>query len=680
MKTKFNLLTFLIIIGIYACQNQATTMKDESTAMESEVADEQAQTLPGDPALPTSTEELQALIDLSKGNFKYPVEDFFRNPEKTRYQLSPDGTHFSYVGPYERRQNIFVQKIGSDEAVRITSETDRDIAGYFWANDNRILYIKDSGGDENFLLYAVDKDGTNAKDLTPFEKVRIDIIDDLEDIDSEIIIGMNKNNPQLFEPYRLNIESGELEQIANNTNPVEPIDSWMTDHEGKLRVASKVVDGTNTTLLYRDKESEDFREVMTTDFREGVQPLFFEFDNSSIVYVSSNLDRDKSVIVRFDMNTGKEVGEPIFQHPEVDVSDLFFSRKRKVLTGISYNTAKQHYHFLDDQREALQKRLEQELGDYEIYVTSSNKAEDKFMVRTYSDRSLGAYYFYDKATDKLEKLAEVSPWISEEDMAEMKPIQYKSRDGLTINGYLTLPKVTNPKKLPVIINPHGGPWYRDSWGFNPEVQLLASRGYAVLQMNFRGSTGYGRDFWEKSFKQWGKTMQDDITDGVQWLIREEIADPERIAIYGGSYGGYATLAGVTFTPDLYACAVDYVGVSNLFTFMETIPPYWKPYLEMMYTMVGNPESDSLLMAEASPAMHTDKIKTPLFVIQGANDPRVNIDESDQIVRSLRTRNIDVPYLVKYDEGHGFHNEENRFESYKAMVGFFAKHLKPDLKG
>ena len=310
------------------------------------------------------------------------------------------------------------------------------------------------------------------------------------------------------------------------------------------------------------------------------------------------------------------------------------------------------------------------------------------MIRTYSDRSLGAYYFYDKNTDKLEKIADVSPWIDENDMAVMKPVQYKTRDGLTVNGYLTLPKLVpnsvsgtdNPSKLPVIVNPHGGPWHRDSWGFNPEVQLLASRGYAVFQMNFRGSTGYGRDFWEKSFKQWGRAMQDDITDGVNWLIKEGIADPERVAIYGGSYGGYATLAGVTFTPDLYACAVDYVGVSNLFTFMKTIPPYWEPYLEMMYTMVGNPESDSTMMAAASPALHTDKIKTPLFVIQGANDPRVNIDEADQIVRSLRERNIEVPYMVKYNEGHGFHNEENRFESYKAMVGFFAKHLKPEFKG
>jgi dipeptidyl aminopeptidase/acylaminoacyl peptidase len=681
MKKKLPLfVTILLICSLFFSCNNETNMENNESTTVSEMTDEnQKPELPGDLSLPTSAEELLKLIKESKGDFKYSVEDFFRNPEKSRYQLSPDGTHFAFMGPYERRQNVFVQKIGEESAVRITNETERDIAGYFWANDNRILFIKDSGGDENFQLYAVDKDGSNDKDLTPFKDVRIQVIDQLEDIKDEIIIGMNKNNKQLFEPYRLNITTGDLKQLAENSNPEEPIDSWMTDHDGKLRIATKII-GTNTTLMYRETEDQPFRDVLTTDFREGVSPLFFDFDNSNIVYASSNLKRDKNVIIQFDMSTGKEIGDVIFEHPEVDVTSLNYSKKRKVLTSIYYNTARRNWHFLDKERADIQKRLEKDLGDYEIFVTSMNKAEDKFMVRTYGDRSLGAYYFYDKTSDKLEKIVEVSPWFDENDMAEMKPIQYKSRDGLTINGYLTLPKVANQKNLPVIINPHGGPWHRDSWGFNPEIQLMASRGYAVLQMNFRGSTGYGRDFWEKSFGQWGKTMQDDITDGVKWLIDQEIADPERVAIYGGSYGGYATLAGVAFTPDLYACAVDYVGVSNLFTFMKTIPPYWKPYLEMMYEMVGDPEKDSLAMAAASPALHTDKIKTPLFVIQGANDPRVNIDESDQIVKSLRLRGVEVPYLVKYNEGHGFHNEENRFESYKAMVGFFAKHLKPDLKG
>jgi dipeptidyl aminopeptidase/acylaminoacyl peptidase len=259
-------------------------------------------------------------------------------------------------------------------------------------------------------------------------------------------------------------------------------------------------------------------------------------------------------------------------------------------------------------------------------------------------------------------------------MADMNPITYTTRDGLTIHGYLTIPRGSEGKNLPLVVNPHGGPTARDNWGFNPEVQLLASRGYAVFQMNFRGSAGYGRSFMEAGFKEWGKKMQDDISDGVQWLVSEGIADPKRVAIYGASYGGYATLAGLTYTPELYACGIDYVGVSNLFTLMNTIPPYWEPLREMFYEMVGNPKEDSLHLREVSPIFHVDNIKAPLFVAQGANDPRVKKAESDQIVEALRARGLDVPYMVKENEGHGFQNEENRFEFYKAMLGFLKQHL------
>lgn len=630
--------------------------------------------LPGDPTLPSSEEELKKLMNEEKGNFKYSVEDFFRKPQKTRYQLSKGGTHFSYMGPFENRQNIFIQKIGEDEVTQITHETDRDIAWYFWANNSRIIYGKDEGGNENFHLYAVDRDGKNKIDLTPFDGVRINIIDVLEDFDDEIIIGMNKNVPQLFDPYRLNIVDGTLTQIAENHNPAEPISEWITDHEGKLRIALKVKNGTESVIMYRNSEEEPFKDVLTTDFRVNVTPLFFDFDNSQNVFVSSNLGRDKSAIIKFDMEKGAEIGDPIFEHPDVDVTSLSFSRKRKVLTSILYTTDLRHRHFLDKETEKLYDRLQKALGDCEIFVTSKNKDEDKFMVRTFSDRSLGAYYFYDLEKDELTKITEVSPWIDENDMCAMKPIKYTSRDGLTIHGYLTLPNVENPKSLPVVVNPHGGPWARDEWGYNPEIQLLASRGYAVLQMNFRSSVGYGREFWEKGFKKWGDTMQHDITDGVHWLVNEGIADQNRIAIYGGSYGGYATLAGVAFTPDLYACAIDYVGVSNLFTFMKTIPPYWEPYLKMMYEMVGNPDEEQERMHKYSPVFHVDKIKAPLFVVQGANDPRVNIDEADQIVKALRENGIEVPYMVKYNEGHGFGNQENQFEFYKAMIGFLSKYL------
>ncbi len=630
-------------------------------------------TLPGDTSLPSSTTQLNQLAIGFKNSAKYTVKDFFRLPEKTMFRLSPDGNYVAFLAPFERRQNIFVQKIGADDVVRISEETQRNIAGFLWANNNRLIYIKDSGGDENFQLYAVDRNGTNARDLTPFDKVRIQIIDDLPDQEDELIIGMNKNNPSLFEPYRINIVDGSFIQLAKNENPLEPIDQWITDHEGKLRIANKLVDGTTNVLLYRDNEEADFKEVLKTDFRTSVQPLIFDFENPSQIWVSSNLERDKSVIIKFDMLTGQEIGTPLFGHEQVDVSDLGYSRKKRKLVYVRYNFQKDNFHFIDEERAEIHRLLHEKLGDIEINIASSNKAENKFIVRTFSDLTRGAYYFYDVVEKSLEKIAEISPWIDPSDMVPMQPVQYQSRDGLTIHGYLSLPKHSN-KNLPIIINPHGGPWHRDSWGFNPEVQLFASQGYAVFQMNFRGSTGYGRSFWEKSFKQWGLNMQNDISDGVQWLIDQGIADPKRIAIYGGSYGGYATLAGLAFTPKLYACGIDYVGVSNLFTFFKTIPPYWKPYLEVMYTMVGHPEKNIEEMTATSPALQHEKISAPLFVIQGANDPRVNIDESDQVVRNLRARGIDVPYMVKYDEGHGFGNEENVFEMYEAAIGFLKKHL------
>ncbi len=564
--------------------------------------------------------------------------------------------------------NLHVQRIGSDEVNRITEVSERDIAGYYWADDEQLVYLQDNGGDENFYLTVVSRDGQSDRPLTKFDGVKTQLIDDLEDIPDQAIVGLNQRNPEVFDAYRLNIRTGSLDLIAENPGNIV---GWITDHAGALRMAA-TTDGVNTTLLCRGTEEDDFRPLITTNFRESVSPLFFTFDNQNF-YASSNRGQDKSAIVKVDSATGEEL-ETLFEHPEVDVSNLSYSHKRKVLTGIAYTTWKTERKFLDEQAEQRYNRLKQELGDYEIAITSSNKDEDKFIVRTYSDRSLGAYYFYDAVADTVEKITEVSPWLREAEMAEMKPITYAARDGLIIHGYLTLPVGAEAKNLPVVVNPHGGPWARDRWGFNPEVQFLANRGYAVLQTNFRGSTGYGRAFWEASFRQWGLSMQDDITDGVNYLVEQGIADPKRVAIYGGSYGGYATLAGLAFTPDLYACGVDYVGVSNLFTFLQTIPPYWKPMLEMMYEMVGNPEELKEQFEQTSPALQADKIKAPLLIAQGAKDPRVNVAESDQIVEALRRRGVEVEYMVKENEGHGFHNEENRFEFYEAMEQFLAEHL------
>lgn len=603
---------------------------------------------------------------------KIPVEDFFKNSEKRTFRLSPNGEYVAYMAPYKKRMNIHVRRFDSDSAVRVTSVEDRDLAGYFWANDDRLVYVRDKAGNENFHLFAVNKDGSNEKDLTPYDGVRAQIIDNLEDNQDEMIIGLNKRIPQVFDPYRLNINTGEMELLYENPGNIT---GWGTDHDGKLRLAY-VTNGVDNTIMYRENEDKAFSEVITTNFKETLAPQFFDFDNGNVVYAVSNLGRDKAAVVKYDLKENKEL-EEIFINDEVDVSGISYSTKRKVPTVINFTKDKLHRKFLDKEAEEIFAKLEDELGTgNEYYVTSSNKEEDKFLIYAGNDKTRGSYYYYDRTSGDISHMADLSPWIKSEHMAAMKPISYTSRDGLKINGYLTLPIGMEAKNLPVVINPHGGPWARDNWGYNPEVQLLANRGYAVLQMNFRGSTGYGKKFWESSFKKWGQEMQNDITDGVKWLIDEGIADPDRVAIYGGSYGGYATLAGITNTPDLYAAAVDYVGVSNLFTFMETIPPYWEPYKKMLYEMVGDPKTkDSVMMRANSPVYHVDKIKAALFIAQGANDPRVVQAESDQMVEALKKNGVTVQYMLKENEGHGFRNEENRFDFYNAMTEFLDKNMK-----
>lgn len=604
-----------------------------------------------------------------------PLEDFFRNSERTGYQLSPDGSYISYMAPYKDRLNVFVRRVDEtdEHAIRITNETERSVAGYMWADNQRLLYMKDSAGDENYQLYGVHRDGSDDRAYTAFDGVRTSLIDDLEEQQGVVMIGMNKRNPEVFAPYRLNIETGELTLLAENPGNIQ---GWMTDHDGRLRVATAIVDGVNTQILYRDTEDEPFKPVLTTNFRDVVSFMEFTPDNKE-VYAATNLHRDKTILVRMNPATCEEL-EVLYENERYDIASISYSRKRKKLLSVYCTGHKEPVrHYFDAEEEQLRQRIKAHFPNQRYGIADTDKAEENYLIYVGGDRTRGSYWHYNALTDEAKKIADLAPWIKSDEMNAMHPVCYTTRDGLQIEAYLTLPDGLTPdtaKQLPVVVNPHGGPWARDCWGYSSEVQFLSNRGYAVFQMNFRGSTGYGRHFLEASYKQWGLKMQDDITDGVKWLIEQGIANPNRIAIYGGSYGGYATLAGLTFTPDLYACGIDYVGVSNLFTFMQTIPPYWRPMLEMMYEQVGHPEHDADQLAATSPALHADKIKVPLFVAQGANDPRVNKAESDQMVEALRQRGVVVEYMVKDNEGHGFHNQENRFDFYHAMERFLKAHL------
>jgi dipeptidyl aminopeptidase/acylaminoacyl peptidase len=611
-----------------------------------------------------------------------PMRDFFRNIDRGYFRLSSDGGMLGFMQPAvgddgkTRRMNIFVQRLEGSRLVgeprQVTRESARDIPGYFWKGPGTLLYTKDTGGDENDHVVAVDAATGRVTDLTPHEGVRASVVDALVDDPEHILVQHNRRDRRVFDVYRVHVKTGAETLVARNPGNIV---GWQTDHAGRVRIGV-ASDGVNNTVLYRANDGEAFRALFSTDFRTSVSPQFFDADNR-LFYAVSNRGRDKAALVLID--PARPADERLlYEHPQVDLDGAAWSRLRKTLTLAAYDTDKPGRHYFDPATRELFARLEAKLPGKTLNLQSETLAEDKFVVAASSDRTQGARYLYDARSDTLTLLGEIAPWLKPEQMAPMQPVRYTARDGLQIPGYLTLPVGRSPKNLPCVVNPHGGPWARDRWGFNPEVQFLANRGYCVLQVNFRGSTGYGRRFWEASFKQWGLAMQDDVTDGVQWLVSQGIADPKRIAIYGASYGGYATLSGITKTPDLYAAAVNYVGVSNLFTFMNTIPPYWEPFRQQMFEMVGNPAdpADKARMTATSPALNADRIRTPLLVAQGARDPRVNKAESDQIVEALRRRGVDVQYIVKDNEGHGFANEENRFEFYAAMESFLARHLRP----
>jgi dipeptidyl aminopeptidase/acylaminoacyl peptidase len=636
---------------------------------------------PGNISLPSSDEELNELAEKEVDNYTYNVSDYFAKPASSSFQLSPIGTYLSYREKDDNLKNhVYVKNIETNQVKRVITEGEELVRGYGWANDSRLIYVMDKGGNEDYHLFAVNVDGSNQKELTPYDGVRVEILALLKDDKDHMIISMNKNNPQVFDPYKINIITGDIEQLYENTDLINPIMGYEFDKDGHLRGFSRLKNGINTELYYAVNPG-DFQLMKTTKWDDTFSILNFNYasNNPHDAYVLSNLESDKSKIYLYDLAKDQSIKE-LFSNKNYDVSGMDISRNRNwELDYFSYEGEKYEIVPVSKYYKKLHAKLQKEFPDYVFYLSDRTDDESRYLIYVTSDKLYGKYYSYDVNKDEIKLLFDLMPQLKEDDMAEMRPISFQSRDGLSIHGYITLPKqALEGKKVPVIVNPHGGPQgIRDSWGFNPEAQLFASRGYATLQVNFRISGGYGKSFFQTGFKQIGRKVMDDVEDGLQYVIQQGWVDENKVAIYGGSHGGYAVLRGLTKTPDLYACGVDYVGVSNLFTFMETIPPYWAPYLSILKAIWYDPEvaEEKQIMEKVSPIFHIDKISKPLFVVQGANDPRVNIDESDQIVEALRSRGVDVPYMVKYDEGHGFGKEENRMHLYEAMMGFFATHLK-----
>jgi dipeptidyl aminopeptidase/acylaminoacyl peptidase len=597
-----------------------------------------------------------------------PAETMFKKPEKAAFQISREGNYLAWLEPWKKRMNVYVKNIESGKEKRLTSETVRDIAGYYFLDEENIGFAIDKGGDENFRLYGVNIKTGKEQCYTPFDGVRTYVIDDLEDDPEHVLIAMNKRDKRVMDVYRLTLENGELELVAENDGTIV---GWMTDHDGRLRGAFSKLNNRDLILLRPDEKAE-FQPFYLAPEGDKASPVMFDFDNKHLI-VKTNVNRDKLAYVK--LNTGGNEVETLFSHPEVDVGGIIASKEFKKIQGFGYVTDKLHHHIIDAELDKILKHVKAQFPGQIVSFSDSDRKQSKLLFAVFSDKNPGQYYLYDKKADKLEKLVETRPWIDKKLMSPMQPVKYLSRDGETwLNAYLTMPRGYE-KPVGAVVNPHGGPAVRDMWGFNPEVQYLANRGYAVLQINYRGSTGYGKKFQDLGIKQWGRGyMQHDLSDGAKWLVDQGFVEEDQIAIYGASYGGYATLAGMTFTPDLYCCGVSNVGPSSLLTLLNSIPPYWEPLKRDLYRRVGHPVKDKDFLKNISPLYFVDKIKKPLMVVQGANDPRVKKQESEQIVAAMKTKNIPVYYLLKENEGHGFMNEENQIEFYKYLEAFFARYL------
>jgi dipeptidyl aminopeptidase/acylaminoacyl peptidase len=601
-----------------------------------------------------------------------PLGHFFDNPERALARISPDGTRISWLAPVDGVLNVWVRDAAGGEAVPVTADRDRGIRSYLWSRDSRrILYMQDTGGDENHHVLAVDAaGGGRARDLTPFPGVRAGLIAAPRATPRHVLVSMNLRDRSLFDAYRLTLATGRLELIGRNPGNIL---GWQADREGRLRAAFAQTPAGDYELLVRDAEEDDLRVVAEFANEDGGQPYAFTPDGSKL-WVGSARGSDLVRLVELDPADGSE--REIDRDEEVDLGGPVISERTGELLGAVYLRDRVVMHAFDERLARDWDRV-RALHHGDPRITGQDADETRWIVTFDDDRDPGATFLFDRETGGSELLFRSRPWLDPAILAPMAPVRITSRDGLTLHSYLTLPLGVEPRGLPAVLVVHGGPWARDAWGYEPQAQMLANRGYAVLQVNYRGSTGFGKSFTHAAEREFAGKMHDDLIDAVEWLVAEGIADRGRVGIYGGSYGGYAALVGASFTPGVFAAAVSMVGPSSLVTLVRSFPPYWRPLLaSTWFRYVGDPEDPEQLadLEARSPLNRVDDITAPLLVIQGANDPRVTKAESDQIVEALRARGVAVEYLVKDDEGHGFVKPENRMEAYAAIERFFARHL------
>jgi dipeptidyl aminopeptidase/acylaminoacyl peptidase len=597
-----------------------------------------------------------------------PREILFGNPKRTSPELSKDGKYLAYIAPDARNVlQVWLRTLGQEDDRTLTKDEKRGIRAYFWTyNPEILIYLQDADGDENFHLYSVNVNTNEVKDLTPFPGVKAQVVDLDREFPNEILIGLNKENPQKFDVYRLNLQTGAIKFEVDNPGNIL---SWTANAQFEILAATAATPDGGSELLYREATDQPWTSLRQWGPDDEGGALDFSLDGKTLYMVGTH-DANAQRLIALDLASKQET--IIAQDEQYDVGSVITHPIKRTIQAVSFYKDKLEWQILDsDIAEDFATIAKIRPGQY---FPSSRDLEDKQWIVTFlTDDGPVYYYLYHRETKSHTLLFSNQPELEDLPLVPMKPVQYQARDGLTIHGYLSVPKgIKAPYATLLLV--HGGPWGRDIWGYNPIVQWLTNRGYAVLQPNFRGSTGYGKNFVNAGNRQWAAAMHDDLIDGVNWLVEQKIAQPDKIAIMGGSYGGYATLVGLTFTPDTFACGVDIVGPSNLITLMESIPPYWEPMMAMFQHRVGNLKTEPEFLKSRSPLFFVDKIKRPLLIAQGANDPRVKQAESEQIVQAMRQANKPVTYALYTDEGHGFARPENRLHFYSIAEKFLAKYL------
>jgi dipeptidyl aminopeptidase/acylaminoacyl peptidase len=600
-----------------------------------------------------------------------PRDTLLGNPQRANPHIAPDGKRLAWLAPDEHEiLQVWVQTIGQHDAGAVTADKSRAIQSYGWGYDSKtILYAQDAAGDENFHLFAVDLDSHNVRDLTPWQGVRAEFVAANPKFPERILVALNLRDRKLMDVYRVDLRTGAVQLDTENPGDIA---GWLADDNMIVRAATVTTPNGGTEIRIRDGAASPWRTLMKASMEDNLAALDFTKDGQSI-FLSTSVGTDTARLVRHELASGKETD--IARSDDADLSDALIHPTRHVVQAAAFDPGRMHWTVIDPSIQGDFDALAK-VTDGDFNVVDRDLADQTWLVSFNSDRAPARFYSWDRALKKATFLFSTQPKLDDAPLAPMTPIQFTARDGMKINGYLTVPVGVTDKNLPLVLFVHGGPWGRDSWGFNPYAQLLANRGYAVLQINFRSSTGFGKKFLHAGDREWGLTMQNDLTDGVKWAVNQGVADPKRVAIFGGSYGGYAALAGAAFTPDLYRCAVDECGPSNLFTLLASLPPYWEVMRSIFFTRVGNPDDpkDKELLTAASPLFSADKIKIPMLVGQGANDPRVKQAEAEQIVEAIAKHRGNAVYVLYTDEGHGFVRPENRLDFTARMEKFLADNL------